>query len=112
MRGEDIDRLLDLKGVEGDTLDEYTVLFKQQVSISAILEETHHIRQNRQGFNNDKDIRLRSVLNEIDAKEYLLRVADKYQIPREEIEATKIQLEMYKKVLEELEERFGEQNDS
>ena len=108
MRGADIDRLLDLKGAEGDTLDEYTVLFKQKVSISAILEETRHVKQNRQGLNNDKDVRLRGVLNEIDAKEYLLSVADKYKIPREETEATKIQLEMYKDVLKELEERFGE----
>ena len=108
MRGADIDRLLDLKGAEGDTLDENTVLFKQKVSISAILEETRHVKQNRQGLNNDKDVRLRGVLNEIDAKEYLLSVADKYKIPREETEATKIQLEMYKDVLKELEEKFGE----
>ena len=55
-------------GAEGDTLDENTVLFKQKFSISAILEETHHIRQNRQKLNNDKDVRLRNILNKIDAK--------------------------------------------
>ena len=109
MRGdEDTERFLDLRGAEGDTLDGYTVLFRQKVSISTILEETHHVRQNRAELNNDKDVRLRGILNEIDAKEYLLRVADKYHISREETEATKIQLENYKKDLKEYRKRLGE----
>ncbi len=108
MRGsEEVERYLDLRGAEGDTLDAYTVLFKQKVSISSILEETHHVRQNRRGLNDDKDIRIRGTLNEIDAKKYLLRVAGRYKIPREEIEATKIQLKEYEKILKEYEERLG-----
>lgn len=50
-------------------------------------------------MNDDKEAGLRSILNEIDAKEYLLRVAKRYGIPREEIEATKIQLRQYKEEL-------------
>lgn len=109
MRGDEgTERYLELRGAEGNTLDAYTVLFKQKVSISAILEETQHVIQNRQGFNDDKDVRLRSILNEIDAKEKVLSMANQYHIPREEIEATKIQLEMYKNALKEYNEKFGE----
>ena len=106
-RNEDSERHLDFLGVEADTIGTHDVLFRKQVSISAILEETHHIKQNRRGMNDDKESSLRTILNEIDAKEYLLRVASKYGIPREEIEATKIQLEQYKKDLSEYNERHG-----
>ena len=42
---------------------------------------------------------------EIDAKEYLLRVAKKYKIPRSETEETKKQLEFYKRKLAEIEDK-------
>ena len=109
-RDEEAERLLNLRGAEGDTIGTHDVFFRKKISISAILEETHHIRQNRRGMNDDKEIGLRSILNEIDAKKYLLRVAKKYGIPREEIEATKIQLQMYKEALKEYKERLGEPN--
>lgn len=50
-------------------------------------------------------ISVRTALNEIDAKEYLISVAEKYKIPVEETELTKQQLEYYKHCLEELEEK-------
>jgi len=106
-RDEDAIRHLDFLGVEADTIGTHDVLFREKVSISAILEETHHIKQNRRGMNDDKPAPLRTVLNEIDAKEYLLRVADKYGIPREEIEATRKQLVQYKKELKEYYQRQG-----
>ena len=98
-RSEETERFLNLRGAEGDTIGTHDVFFRRNVSISAILEETHHIRQNRHGMNDDKEIGLRSILNEIDAKKYLLRVAKKYGIPREEIETTKIQLAEYEEAL-------------
>ena len=48
-----------------------------------------------------KESTLRTILNEIDAKQYLLDNAQKYKIPRKEIELTRKQLEGYKKQLEE-----------
>ena len=48
-----------------------------------------------------KESTLRTILNEIDAKQYLLDNAQKYKIPRNEIELTRKQLEGYKKQLEE-----------
>lgn len=50
-------------------------------------------------------ISVRTALNEIDAKEYLISVAEKYKIPVEETKLTKQQLEYYKHWLEELEEK-------
>ena len=106
-RGEEAERHLDFLGVEAVTIGTHDVLFRKHVSISAILEETYHIKQNRRGMNDDKDMPLRIALNEIDAKEYLLKVANKYGIPREEIEATKKQLAQYKNSLEEYYRRQG-----
>ena len=52
-------------------------------------------------MNNDKEEPLRSILNEIEAKQYLLKNAKKYHIPRKEMEQTQKQLESYQKQLED-----------
>jgi len=77
------------------------LLFMKDVCISDVLEETYHYMQNMRGLNDDKESILRTILNEIDAKQYLLDNAKKYQIPRNELELTQKQLEGYKKQLEE-----------
>lgn len=106
MRGdEETERHLDFTSGEGSSIGKHIVLFRKQVSISTILEETHHIKQNRSGMNDDKDSELREILNEIDAKKYLLNAKTKYGIPREEIEATKIQLKQYEDALRAYNER-------
>ncbi len=79
------------------------IMFRSDATISDVLEETHHFWQNRRGMNDDKPIDIRTALNEIDAKEHLINVAEKYKIPVEETELTKQQLEYYKNLLEELE---------
>ena len=108
MRGDpDTERRLKMFGAQGITSGCDVVSFGKDVSISTILEETYHIRQNRQGMNDDKEISLRIILNEIDAKKYLLRVAKKYGIPRGEIEETKLQLKEYEAALKEYKERHG-----
>ena len=106
-RDEDSERHLEFLGVEADTIGTHDVLFRKKVSISAILEETHHIRQNRRGMNDDKETNLRTILNEIDAKKHLLQIAEKYGIPRGEIEITKIQLRDYEAALKQYTERHG-----
>ena len=78
-----------------------TLLFMKDVCVSDVLEETYHHMQNLRGLNDDKESTLRTILNEIDAKQYLLDNAQKYKIPRNEIELTRKQLEGYKKQLEE-----------
>ena len=75
--------------------------FRKDVCISEVLEETYHFKQNRMRMNDDKPDRLRSILNEIDAKKYLLNNASKYKIPRNEVELTRKQLKSYRKQLEQ-----------
>ena len=53
-------------------------------------------------MNDHLGVKERAILNEIDAKEYLLSSAKKYKIPLEEVELTKKQLESYKKEKEKL----------
>lgn len=44
-------------------------------------------------------------MNEIDAKEYLLRMTDKYNIPLEEVEEIRQHLESYKRQMQDMKER-------
>ena len=75
------------------------IMFRSDATTSDVLEETHHFWQAHSRMNADKPEFLRSVLNEIDAKEYLISVADKYKIPPEETKLTKQQLDGYRDIL-------------
>lgn len=108
--GEEIEKHLDFVGAQASNTGKDIVFFRKKISVSAILEETYHIIQNRQGLNDDKETILRSILNEIDAKKYLLKVANQYGIPREEIEETKMQLEEYKAALKNYYAKRGDKN--
>ena len=79
------------------------IMFRSDATISDVLEETYHFWQNQRGMNDDKPIDIRTALNEIDAKEHLINVSEKYKIPVEETVLTKQQLEYYKNLLKELE---------
>ena len=81
------------------------IYFRDDVTVSDVLEEVYHFEQNRKGLNSEYSPKQRTILNEIDAKEYLLSVKDKYRIPEEEVELTERQLESYKKQMEEMKER-------
>ncbi len=76
-----------------------TLLFRPDVTISEVLEETFHFKQNLSKVNDDKPVKLRTILNEIEAKEYILNNSKKYNIPRTEIEETKFHLQKYKNEL-------------
>ncbi len=77
------------------------LLFGKKVCASEVLEEVRHYEQNLTHMNDDKAEPLRTLLNEIEAKEYVLNNAKKYNIPRNEIEFVTKQLEWYKEQLEE-----------
>lgn len=78
------------------------LVFGENATISDVLEETYHFKQNLKKLNDDKPHELRIILNEIDAKEYLINNAYKFKIPRIETELTQKQLESYKELLEEM----------
>ncbi len=93
LRGTDeVEQHLEQFDALGATIGTDIVMFRRKVSASTILEETYHIIQNRNGLNDDKAADLRYILNEIDVKRHLLRVAKRYDLPRSEVETTKRQL--------------------
>lgn len=77
------------------------LLFMSDVCVSEVLEETCHFMQELRGLNNDKEPNLRMLLNEIDARHFILNNAKKYKVPRSEIEMLQEQLDGLNKQLEE-----------
>ena len=102
LRGtEDIEKHLEARNASAATIGD-ALLFKKDVSISDVLEEIHHFEQNISGFNNQIPEPERTILNEIDAKQFLIDNAQKYKIPRAEIDLTRKQLQSYEDELKRL----------
>ena len=97
-----------MNNAEGSTIGNLIFLSKK-ASLSAVIEELYHAKQNLAGLNDDKNLELRSILNEIDAKMYMIANAQRLRIPRLELEETKRHLEEYQKELADYwESRGGE----
>lgn len=77
-----------------------TILFRKDVTKSEALEEVHHFMQNKKHLNDDKPEPLRTYLNEIEAKQFLIDNAPQYHIPRNEVIETTNQLNSYKELLD------------
>lgn len=52
--------------------------------------------------NINQPISVRVLMNEIEAKQYIIKNAKKYSVPRSEIDTLKAQLENYKAELEKI----------
>ena len=99
LRGTDeIEKHLDSANAQAATLGD-TILFRKNVRVCDVLEESYHFMQNKKGINNDKPEPLRTYLNEIEAKQFIIDNERKYKVPRIEIEETKRQLSEYQKAL-------------
>lgn len=98
---EEVEKHLDDVGAAAANIGD-VLLFRKDVCISEVLEEIHHFEQNLKKQNDDKGEPLRSILNEIDAKEYLINNSKKHKIPRNEIEIIMKQLEYYRNALKEV----------
>lgn len=85
------------------------LMFMKNVCMSEVLEETRHFMQNLEGLNDDKIEPLRTLLNEIDARRYILNYSGKYTVPREELEYAQEELERLERQLAE--EWEGDYND-
>ena len=94
-------RYLKMNDATAVTYDD-VIFFRPDATITEVLEEVYHFYQNRAGLNLQYSDEQRRIMNEIDAQEYLISVADKYKIPQMEREETKGLLEMYKKQRENL----------
>ena len=86
------------------------IIFRPDATVSDVLEEVYHFYQNKRGLNDKYNVKQREIMNEIDVKEYLLTMVEKYNIPEEETNLTKKQLEDYIKDREAMKER-GEWDD-
>ena len=99
LRGTDeVEQHLDKMEANASTIGD-VLLFRKDVCVSEVIEETYHFKQNMDKVNDDKGEPLRTILNEILAKEYIIKNEKKLKIPRNEIEFVKRQLENYQKQL-------------
>lgn len=97
---DDVEAHLDAMEASASVIGD-TILFRKNVAMCEVLEETHHFMQNLRHLNDEKGEPLRTILNEIDAKEFVINNAERYKVPRNEIEHIKRQLESYKQQLAE-----------
>jgi Phage minor capsid protein 2. len=108
LRGtKEVEEHLDKMGAAASNIGEI-LMFRKDVCISEVLEETHHFEQNLMKLNSEKGEPLRTILNEIDAKRHILENAGKYKVPRNEIELTEKQLKSYEGQLKTYKEQGGE----
>lgn len=94
-------RYLGERGATAATIGD-TIVLRSDATTTEVLEEVYHFYQNRSGLNVQYSAVQRMVMNEIAAQEYLMSVAEKYNIPQSEREETKALLESYIKQKEEL----------
>ena len=91
------------RGVDACCLDYDTIVLQEKPLISEILEELFHAKQFKDGLITDS--RESQLIAEIEAQEYLISVASKFNIPKSEQRQTKRALEFYKQELKELKKR-------
>lgn len=94
-------RYLNERGATAVTIGD-SIILRTDATTTEVLEEVFHFNQNREGLNSQYPTIQRMIMNEIEAQEYLISVADKYKIPQAEREETKALLESYKKQRETL----------
>lgn len=80
------------------------LLFRADACISEVIEEVYHFAQNMAGLNDDKEEPIRTILNEIEVREYMLSKATQLGIPRIECEHLRKQLNSYREQLKDWEE--------
>ncbi len=78
------------------------IIFREDATTTEVLEEVYHFQQNRAGRNNQYSHEQRFLMNEIEAQEYLISVADKYKLPQSERDETLKLLESYQRQKEKM----------
>ena len=92
---------LKTRGVDACCLGHDLIVLQKRPLISEILEELFHAKQFKNGLVIDGEGS--KILAEIEAQEYLISVAEEFNIPKSEQLQTKKALENYKSKLKELE---------
>ena len=91
---------LKARGVDACCLGHDLIVLQKRPLISEILEELFHAKQFKNGLVIDSE--KSRILAEIEAQEYLMSVAEEYNIPKSEQLQTENALENYKRKLKEL----------
>ena len=91
---------LKTRGVDACCLGRDLVVLQKRPLISEILEELFHAKQFKNGLVIDGEGS--KILAEIEAQEYLISVAEEFNIPKSEQRQTENALEKYKQKLKEL----------
>ncbi|MBQ8576037.1 MAG: hypothetical protein IJ447_08340 [Clostridia bacterium] len=101
LRGtKEVEEHLDSMKAHASTIGD-TILFRKEVSVSEVLEETYHFMQIKNRTNENLSEPEKTYVNEIEAQKYLIENVAKYKIPRAETEETEKALKYYEKLLEE-----------
>ena len=91
---------LDEKKAEALTLDAYTILKREDISISALIEELEHAEQY---LRNENDGTALSVaINELNAKMKSIEEKERYKLPKIEVDSVRKDIKYYKKEVERL----------
>lgn len=97
---EDAIEYLDEKKAEAITLDPYTILKRDEISISALIEELEHAEQY---LRNENDGTALSVaINELNAKRKSIEERERYKLPKIEIDSVRKDIKYYEKEVERL----------
>ena len=94
------DNILEKDHAEGSTFNATTIMFPKHPSRAAVFEEFIHATQYRLGQNDGSYYC--TLVNEIEAKEKLLRNRMAYKLTKQEIIDTRESLERYRQKLEKL----------
>lgn len=98
--GEEVERHLDMVGADAAHLDG-VVFLRGDANTSEVLEEVYHFQQEQRGDYREYGDNVRRLLLERDAQRYLLSVAERYNIPKDETRQTERALEEYLRLLKE-----------
>jgi hypothetical protein len=110
--GESVTKHLDSQGaaasmIPGNGTEKPVLMFRDNPKTSDVLEEVYHFKQDQRGDYSDLPDDERITRREIDAKEWLLSVSSRYNIPEDEVATTRKQLADEKAKLEEIRKRNG-----
>lgn len=98
--GEDVERHLDAMNADAAQIGG-AIFLRERATTSEVLEEVFHFDQERRGDYSDLSAEEMLLRREIDAQNYLLSVAKRYNIPEEETRQTRNALDDYRRKLKE-----------
>lgn len=91
---------LEEKKAEVVTLDEYTILKRKEISISALIEELEHAEQYLRGENDGYSLSV--AINEVNAKKKSISEKERYKLPKIEVDTVRKDIRFYEREIRRL----------